>query len=67
MKRSQMIEKLFDLIRTTPLRTVEEDKICAEKVLDLVEELGMKPPLTERCPVLLTNKHVWEKEDAQTR
>ena len=34
-----------------------------DSVLQLVEELGMKPPLTKRCPVLLTDKHVWEPEN----
>jgi hypothetical protein len=46
MKRSQAVQKIFDLIRTTPLIDVEDDKVCAEKVMDLIEDLGMYPPDT---------------------
>ena len=65
MKRSEMVQKVFDLIRTTKLISVEDDLKCAEKVVALMEHSGMKPPLKTRCPVLLTDKHSWEPENEQ--
>ena len=60
MKRSEMLDKLTKAIafnRDLPAN------IVAEGILELIEEAGMKPPLKERCAVLLTDKHVWEKEN----
>jgi hypothetical protein len=34
----------------------------AEDILDSLTEAGMKPPVEKRCPVLLTNVHIWDKE-----
>ena len=35
----------------------------AKIILSKIEEAGLKPPLTKRCPVLLTNIHTWQKEE----
>ena len=34
------------------------------KLLDLLEYKGMQPPLKKRCPVLHTDTHAWEDENA---
>lgn len=44
MKRSKMVKKIFKIIRTSKLITVEDDEICAEKILCEMEELGILPP-----------------------
>jgi hypothetical protein len=61
MKKSQMIAAIADVLRDTYLLN---DENIAETILGKIEQLGMKPPVEEVCPVLFTTKNVWEKEDA---
>jgi hypothetical protein len=35
----------------------------AKSLLSKLEQAGLKPPLTKRCPVLLTTIHTWDKEE----
>lgn len=41
LKRSEIIWEIFNLVRTTALKTIEDDKICAEKIVSKMEELGI--------------------------
>lgn len=65
MKRSEMRRLLAGFLSTIyetdkhPMDQLER----AGMVLDMLEECGLKPPLTKRCPVLLTTEHVWQKEE----
>ncbi len=64
MKRSQVLEKLADMLEKQR-RDLNNgsDYQDAEQILDYLErEVKMLPPLKERCPVLFTDKAVWEKE-----
>ncbi len=66
MKKSVLVEKLGDRIAFHFCKepgTGEYDYL-AEQLLEIVEEAGMKPPIKKRCPVLLTDTHVWENEHA---
>ena len=38
----------------------------AGQILTMLEKAGLKPPLTKRCPVLLTNIHHWKEEENET-
>ena len=63
MKRSAVIEKMAEILENN----FDGDNGCwesdAEKVLDYLENVvGMRPPVKDRCPVLFTDKFVWEKE-----
>lgn len=64
MKKSKMQQYLAGLLSTM----YETDKHPetqlenAEHILNVLQQLGMKPPLERRCSVLLTSEHVWEKE-----
>lgn len=59
MKKSQAIDEIARVIRDTALLS---DKDMATAILAKVEELGMKPPKEETCPVLFQTKFIWEKE-----
>jgi len=64
MKRSEMVEKLRNRMNNvlSEFYSLEE----ADMLLEFLERQGMKPPVEKRCPVLLTNTHVWENENAQS-
>ena len=34
----------------------------AIELLSRLEDIGMKPPVKEKCPILLTDKYSWRKE-----
>ena len=61
MKKSQMVAAIIDVLRDTYLLT---DENVATAILTKIEQLGMKPPVEEVCPILFTSKQVWESEDA---
>lgn len=61
MKRSEMLELIKKSVNRQATCAYGADYL-AEEILAQLEDAGMKPPLTKRCPVLLTDKHVWEKE-----
>jgi hypothetical protein len=61
MKKSKMLEEIVNVIKDTYLLS---DQYMAAAVLAKVEELGMKPPKEEVCPVLFQTTFIWEKEDA---
>lgn len=65
MKRSKMIKIIAEEVRGITEIAFLSSLDIAERILETVENAGMKPPLKERCPVLLTDKHVWEKEDGK--
>jgi hypothetical protein len=60
MKRSEMIDKITKVLDKWAI--LYGDRLMAETILDLLEKEGMKPPITKKCPVLLTDDHVWEEE-----
>lgn len=60
MKKSRMIDEIAHVIRDTFLLPEET---MAEAILLKIEQLGMKPPVEETCPVLFNTKHTWEKEN----
>jgi len=63
MKRSKMIETLAGAIYASLEECAYLDaEKAAENVLAVIEKT-MKPPIKERCPVLFTEKFVWESED----
>ena len=65
MKRSEMIDRISKTIRNSDRQALswETDiRNLAEKVLNTVEESGMKPPVNKRDPILLREERVWEKE-----
>lgn len=66
MKRSEMEYLLAGLLSTMYETDQHPEKQLpnAKNILSVLEEQGMKPPLKKRCPVLLTDTHVWEKENA---
>jgi hypothetical protein len=65
MKRSEMQYLLADFLSTI----YETDKhpetqlARADMILTMLQESGLKPPLTKRCSVLLTNIHTWSEEN----
>lgn len=62
MKRSEMVYKIARIIYDNSMKTtVMESLPVAEKILSEIEQT-MKPPFKEKCPVLFTDKFVWEKE-----
>ena len=66
MKKSELIEQVEDLIwrsmgHSTDI-TTRDARNLAEDILDLIQEVGMQPPLKKRCPVLHTDTHAWEDE-----
>jgi hypothetical protein len=64
MKRSYMVERIANLLlKQNPYFPYSGFHTKAEEILDLLEKEGMKPPIKERCPVLFTDKFVWEKEN----
>jgi hypothetical protein len=65
MKRSEMRQKLAELFKNVKHRNSSDEEL-AEFVLIAVEGFGMKPPVEKRCPVLLTNTHAWEPENAKS-
>lgn len=60
MKRTEMLEHIASVIRDTYLLP---DTQQASAILSKIEELGMKPPVEEVCPVLFQTKYTWEKEN----
>lgn len=71
MKRSDMVEELSvwvdmirydDSINNSVNASLNPSREYAEMLLNKLEKLGMKPPIRKRCPVLLTDEFVWEKE-----
>lgn len=62
MKRSEAVQLILETFEFQGLGPQMREK-DAYMILDALVRAGMKPPLTKRCPVLLTDKHVWEKED----
>ena len=68
MKKSQMQRMLAGFLSTIyeTNKHPEEQFERAKMVLDFMEGEGLKPPLTKRCPVLLTSIHTWESEQNET-
>lgn len=65
MKRSEMLSVLNDAVIEAGIsEKIYNSGEALDFVLKKLEEAGMKPPLKKRCPVLLTDTHVWEKENA---
>lgn len=65
MKRSVMLAIIRGTIRYNIGYIGEvHEKLpeLSEDILTTMETMGMKPPIKERCPVLFTDKFVWEKE-----
>jgi hypothetical protein len=63
MKKSLMVAKISQILTLNSISKKPKDFVeMAKEILALIEENGMKPPLSKSCPVLLTNKHVWEPE-----
>lgn len=62
MKRSEAIKLIMDVFefQGTGIPMRYKDALA---ILNTLERCGMKPPLTKRCPVLLTTVHTWEKEE----
>ena len=65
MKRSEMQRILSGLLSTMYETNMhpEGQMRRADKILSVLEDLGMKPPVQKRCPVLLTQINTWEPED----
>jgi len=65
MKRSEMQYLLAGLLSTMyeTDKHPEEQLDNANNILNVLEEYGMKPPVTKRCPVLLITEHTWESEE----
>lgn len=72
MKRSEVVAEIAELISMVRYEdainrlggaSVIDAKEYAEIILSKLERLGLKPPLTKRCPVLLTNIHHWQEEE----
>jgi hypothetical protein len=67
MKRTEMLEILNDAIIESGIsEKIYNSKESLEFVLTKLEQAGMKPPVKKRCPVLLTDTHVWENENAKS-
>jgi len=65
MKRSEIQYMLAGLLSTIyeTNKHPEEQLETADLILNLLENAGLKPPITKRCPVLLTQIHTWENEN----
>lgn len=64
MKKTDAINKVKLLLKMKHGHTVSSDfKQTAKEIVELLEKYGMKPPLTKKCPVLLTTEHHWEPEN----
>lgn len=65
MKKSQMQRMLAGFLSTIyeTNKHPEEQLERAKMILHFMEQSGMKAPITQRCPVLLTPVHTWEKEN----
>ena len=73
MKRSDMVKEMTrhwlalfpgekaELLYGSEIVKSIEDNMSS--LLWFLEHKGMQPPVEEVCPVLFTNKRVWEKED----
>jgi hypothetical protein len=66
MKKSEMVDNIACiLVSQSPYpQAIDIYKIerLSKMILEEIEKSGMKPPLTKRCPVLLTPIHTWENE-----
>jgi hypothetical protein len=62
MKRSEMVKRIADFIKYWEGHPRKD--VIADALLNMQEDAGMQPPLVKRCPVLHTDSHVWEDEDA---
>jgi len=68
MKRSEMVQKmaeLFEQYSNDKQYIIHSYQSASEMFLNIAVELGMKPPIKKKCPVLLTETHTWEPEDGQ--
>ena len=65
MKRSEMQHILAGLLSTMYETDQHPEKQLpnAKHIIQVLEELGMKPPLKKTCPVLFRTEHVWEDEE----
>jgi len=63
MKKSRLLQKIENYLHFHTNVKDSELPELAEGILEIVVESGMKPPLTKRCPILLTNIHHWENEE----
>lgn len=61
MKRSQALETIEWLLLKGDGNISKQE--LAVIILYNLEKIGMKPPIKKRCPVLLTETHVWEPEN----
>lgn len=69
MKREEMVQKMTEFwLGMLPNGTFYDDLVQMEvtekmsMLLHFLEQEGMRPPVKKRCPVLLTENHVWELE-----
>jgi len=63
MKRSDAVNVIYKYLeQNTDIHDFELSKVASE-LMTLIEGIGLKPPITKRCPVLLTNIHTWQKEE----
>lgn len=63
MKRSEMVYKIARVLYDTSMKVSVMNALpAAEEILKMMEQEGMKPPIKEKCPVLFTDRFVWEKE-----
>lgn len=68
MKRSEMVKFIAKELcanrETCNPNVTFTDMGHADRLLGKLENAGMLPPLKVRCPVLHTDTHAWEDEDA---
>ena len=64
MRRSDMVLAIMECL-VEPHFPDDPEKEAAY-ILKKLEKKGMKPPLTKRCPVLLTTINYWEPEEDET-
>ncbi len=64
MKRSEMVQAIANEIRCMVEMGGMGYLGIAEEIVTLIENKGMKPPIKKRCTILLTDKHVWQDEEA---
>lgn len=65
MKRSEFLLKLqryYGMRHCMVTERYISPNTFMDEVLELVEELGMLPPPSEKCLILLTSKNQWDKE-----
>ncbi len=67
MKRNKMQRILAGFLSTIYETDKHPEKQLerAGEILTMLEGQGMKPPVSKRCPVLLTEIHTWESESEQ--